>query len=468
MRNDSTPRLLRQLNQFRQLGPLAPRLRVGLRLHTGRPGSSFFRLPLQRSLLMILISGAFLVVFCIPYFTVGGLARSSGDSLFDVVATLFSLFWLLGWSVGVLFLLALFLVSAFGTETLQLRPGWLTLRFEVLRLGIGADFRADRIGRLHWQLATGAGGNQQRSGEAGAAAAVEQHPPDGAEPGTAHSWRGDHLVFDYAGQPVRVGSGLTESQARQIIRQVQTLVIEASPDFPEPVAEFEPAARVDAQRAAAPLASPLPDVAPDGGLQATSTRVLLLANLIPLIGVLLADWRIGDIMLLFWAESAIIGLFNLLKMWVIGRWSVLLLGPFFLGHFGGFMAGHLLFIYALFLSGPDGLDPSAGEVAADFVQLWPALLGLLVSHGVSFRSNFLARREYLGTSLREQMHAPYRRIVIMHLTIIFGGFLTMAFAAPVLALVLLIALKTLVDARAHIGEHRRLARRSRHGSAAVD
>jgi hypothetical protein len=37
VRNDPTPRLLLRLNRFRQLGPLAPRLRVGLRLKSGWP-----------------------------------------------------------------------------------------------------------------------------------------------------------------------------------------------------------------------------------------------------------------------------------------------------------------------------------------------------------------------------------------------------------------------------------------------
>jgi len=41
----------------------------------------------------------------------------------------------------------------------------------------------------------------------------------------------------------------------------------------------------------------------------------------------------------------------------------------------------------------------------------------------------------------------------MHVTIIFGGFLVMAFNAPLMALTLLIVLKIIVDVNAHIGEH---------------
>ena len=38
--------------------------------------------------------------------------------------------------------------------------------------------------------------------------------------------------------------------------------------------------------------------------------------------------------------------------------------------------------------------------------------------------NFLGRREYVGRKLGRQMSEPYKRIVIMHVTIIFGGMLT--------------------------------------------
>ena len=51
------------------------------------------------------------------------------------------------------------------------------------------------------------------------------------------------------------------------------------------------------------------------------------------------------------------------------------------------------------------------------------------------------------------MMAPYGRIILMHVTIIFGGWLILALGAPILALVLLIGLKIVSDARAHHKEH---------------
>lgn len=89
-----------------------------------------------------------------------------------------------------------------------------------------------------------------------------------------------------------------------------------------------------------------------------------------------------------------------------------------------------------------------------FVTLWPAIAALCVSHGVSFFINFLGRREYVGRNLEDQMTEPYRRIIVMHVTIIVGGILAMALKTPLPALILLIALKIGVDLRAHLGERK--------------
>jgi hypothetical protein len=128
-------------------------------------------------------------------------------------------------------------------------------------------------------------------------------------------------------------------------------------------------------------------------------------------------------------------------------------GPFFIGHYGAFMVVHLLFIYALFQDGMDNRDSSAAEVFADFAILWPALLALFISHGISYVQNFIGRREYRGRQIRDQMGEPYKRIIVMHVTIIFGGMLTMMLGTLLPALAMLILLKTAVDLKAHLAEH---------------
>jgi hypothetical protein len=93
------------------------------------------------------------------------------------------------------------------------------------------------------------------------------------------------------------------------------------------------------------------------------------------------------------------------------------------------------------------------DVANLFVSLWPALAALILSHGISFATNFGGNREYRHKRVREKMMAPYSRIVLMHVTLIFGGLVTMMLRDPVPVLLLFIIVKIIVDVRAHLKEH---------------
>jgi uncharacterized membrane protein YphA (DoxX/SURF4 family) len=98
---------------------------------------------------------------------------------------------------------------------------------------------------------------------------------------------------------------------------------------------------------------------------------------------------------------------------------------------------------------------SVSRMLDHLLLLSPALVALFISHGVSFLFNFLGEKEYETTSLSEQINAPYNRIIIMHLTIIFGSLLVMSMDNRLLFLVLMMALKVGLDLRAHLAEHHR-------------
>jgi hypothetical protein len=55
------------------------------------------------------------------------------------------------------------------------------------------------------------------------------------------------------------------------------------------------------------------------------------------------------------------------------------------------------------------------------------------------------------------MMQPYSRVVVLHLTVLFGGWLVMAIGSPLPALVLLAVIKTAADLRAHQAERRKFA-----------
>jgi hypothetical protein len=189
--------------------------------------------------------------------------------------------------------------------------------------------------------------------------------------------------------------------------------------------------------------------------QRKSLAALVIANMIPLVGVLALDWDLYGVMVLYWAENSILGLFNVLKMLRIGGQKAVPQAAFFCVHYGFFMFVHFVFVKRLF--GPDtwGLFPSLDDMIEALAPVASGLLSTLISHAVSYRLNFIGRREYERTDLDDQMTAPYHRMALLHVTLIAGGWIIMSQGQPVGALVVFVLLKTAVDAWAHLRERAR-------------
>jgi len=187
---------------------------------------------------------------------------------------------------------------------------------------------------------------------------------------------------------------------------------------------------------------------------------LLLANLVPIAGVLVLDWHVFDVVILYWAENVVIGAVNVLRMIVCKGGSPRYMDiPFFIVHYGTFCVGHYAAIVALFGGGPDGnlqQSPFLAVPLSDAWQspLWIGVAAIAVSHLVSFRTNFIGKGEYLRTTTSQLMRRPYGRIIVLHIGIIAGGFLVTLLGDPVWALIVLIMIKTAIDLRLHTRERR--------------
>jgi hypothetical protein len=198
-----------------------------------------------------------------------------------------------------------------------------------------------------------------------------------------------------------------------------------------------------------------------------SVLALLAANLFPLVGVFLFGWEVFPLLLLFWCENVIIGVFNALKMLFSApdnalAWGVkLFLILFFCFHYGMFTFVHGVFVVGMFGGGfRSGSAFPAPEMLWGFVRqnhLTWAVLGLFASHAVSFAHNYLGGGEYRRADVKLLMGQPYGRIVVLHLTILLGGFLMMALRSPATGLALLVVLKIILDLRAHLRERARFA-----------
>lgn len=200
---------------------------------------------------------------------------------------------------------------------------------------------------------------------------------------------------------------------------------------------------------------------------------LVLANLVPVLGVLLAGWHIFPILLLFWMENVVVGAYTLVKM-LLARGPAesalpipfrylgnLFICAFFAFHYGMFCLVHGVFVAGFF--GPKEAGQRFGAdllavpgFAADLVWrqgLVLALLALIVSHGVSFYVHYLRPRAFEDAEAGRIMPEPYKRVVILHVVILLGAFLVQATGSGVVPLLLLIGLKTVVDLTAHRREH---------------
>jgi uncharacterized membrane protein AbrB (regulator of aidB expression) len=86
-------------------------------------------------------------------------------------------------------------------------------------------------------------------------------------------------------------------------------------------------------------------------------------------------------------------------------------------------------------------------------MIW-AVIGLTLSHGVSFVENYILGQEYKTSSMKKLMHKPYQRIIVMHIAILAGGIFVMKLDSPLPLMIILVLLKILFDLHLHTKSHR--------------
>jgi hypothetical protein len=214
--------------------------------------------------------------------------------------------------------------------------------------------------------------------------------------------------------------------------------------------------------------------------QNASNNVSVLANLIPLVGVIFYGWDAVLILALFWIENLIIGAFNVVKMLCVvvyrSEWSKLFLVVFFIIHYGLFWTGHGLFLWSIL--GFDSIDPATvfgrelpglldlaaegAAIMASFISMytpiiWLGLASLFLSHLVSFIEYFILRGELFNKNVNKLMSEPYKNVVALHAGLLGGAFLLDFFESPVWLLALIVLLKIIYDAQSQRERHLKLA-----------
>lgn len=188
---------------------------------------------------------------------------------------------------------------------------------------------------------------------------------------------------------------------------------------------------------------------------------LVVSNLIPLYGVFFWGWNSTSIIFVYWMENIAIGSINILKI-------IKAKGEFHKEDLQGIMKiertndknkfeliisfifnyGLFTFVHGIFIKSFFGIP----NLTTFFILT--AFLPLFISHLISYKTNFINNGEYLKVSPVKLSNQPYNRVLVMHLTLLFGGIVSNGLGNPLYALITMIMLKIILDLYLHYKEHR--------------
>lgn len=196
-----------------------------------------------------------------------------------------------------------------------------------------------------------------------------------------------------------------------------------------------------------------------------SALFLVAANIITAIFAIVQKWPMVEIMWIYWAQSATIGIFNFIRIWRLKEFSTEGLtmndrpveptekskkdiAIFFAVHYGFFHIGYLVFLIQLSCGvSMEKLDTSVFTVGAPI-----SIIAILTMSAMFFANHlysFLYNQDnYRGIpNIGTMMFFPYARVIPMHLTLIIGASVAES------AIVLFLFLKTIADVIMHAVEH---------------
>ena len=176
-----------------------------------------------------------------------------------------------------------------------------------------------------------------------------------------------------------------------------------------------------------------------------SSWLLITMNIVPLIGALFFAWDVQVIIVLYWIENLMIGVFNILKMSIVAvsqqEWKSFSMVAFFALHYGAFCAGHGNLLMELLdmenilrILSPEQEWPGPLVLAQEAwltlqaimdalgAKLWLGVGALFLSRFVSFLEYFIFRAEYAKAKVKDLMTAPYRHLIVLHVGLIVGGY----------------------------------------------
>ncbi len=179
------------------------------------------------------------------------------------------------------------------------------------------------------------------------------------------------------------------------------------------------------------------------------TLVTIGFHLLMLLGVWFYGWNAYSLLILYWLETLIIGIWTVLVVAAMPKQSIRLFSSpahpahtgigmalFVLAHAGIFMFVHLFFLQGVFgmeIMTGDAVDTASLVALVLDGRLWLPLAGLFIIRAL-IAIEALRKRD----NVDRQLIGFYFRIVVMQLAIIGGGFLVILLGAQAALIMLVI------------------------------
>lgn len=176
-----------------------------------------------------------------------------------------------------------------------------------------------------------------------------------------------------------------------------------------------------------------------------------------------------SVLFLYWAECAVIGVLNVVKLYYLppismGASEYAALSPGWKLAAKSMGPGAFFLLYGFFVFVVWGMLAQLGQhemqgkgvrhydMAHHLAGFWFPVLLIAAAHVASFFRNFLGKREYVGVSFEDQMQRPFKRVIVMFL-IIFGAVAVIIVTGlPDIGLVVFIPFMLIASLEAHFRE----------------
>ncbi len=182
--------------------------------------------------------------------------------------------------------------------------------------------------------------------------------------------------------------------------------------------------------------------------------------LFPLLGVWVWGWSAREVIILYWVENLIIGIWQVMKMLTLkkaSQQSKISTSLFFTFHYGFFCFVHGVFIITL-TSGGDAARGLPNPFLFFEILSQGGLLAVfsnMIMHGIRFYREHIQEGGRESQEIGRLMGEPYKHIIVIHVAIIASAAIVSHYESALPLLGLIVLGKLVLDLRSIYGSRKK-------------